>query len=390
MKKIILFIFLVFSLLGCGDNEKIPETANTKIIVPYDYYQERASSVKLQGIVSVNLFENNIPTEEQLKNIAEELITKNPNYENYFFTFKFPFTRKRPEKDANNFQLYYNINKLGKNDFEIQALYPQMKYYNLTLNKNIVGKLGINQLSNITPIKVGVSLEEIVSKLGTPSEKENNTYIYYIVNNKYQTFGTLYLEINDEKVSNVEFYSNNLNFNEKQLSKIKEYIAGNIPLSELEIKEVDDIYPFSISIKQFPERLKYSRLSMGDIDNIDYLEKNNKATIDFIIPAKQKNYVDYTFDIKNQNLLKVTIVSEGNTDENYENFLSDMSRAFLVLDPECNFLRINSTILSKVNFLYDDFISSKNYKSSTRMGKYKIDLQKNKNKIILTISENKA
>lgn len=389
MKKIALFICFICLLLGCGDEEKKSQVPDTKIVIPYDYYQERANSVKLQGIVSLNLFENNLPTEEQLKNIAEDLIMKNPDYENYFFTFKFPFTQKRPEKDANNFQLYYNINKLGKNDFEIQALYPQMKYYNLTLSKNIIGKLGINQISNITPIKVGTSLNEIFFKLGNPSEKKDNTYIYYIVNNRNQTFGTLYLEENDSKISNVAFYSNNLNFDENQLSQIEKYIAGDISLSDLKIKEIDDIYPFSISIKQFPERLNYSRLSMGDIDNVDYLEKVNKTTVDFIIPAKQKNYVKYTFDIKSQNLSKVTIVSEDNTDENYEKFLSDMSRTFLVLDPECNFLRINSTILSKLNFLYDNFVNSKNYKASILMGKYKIDLQKNKAKVILNISENK-
>ena len=99
MKNFIFFIFLALSLLGCGNSEKEQKTRDTHIIIPYNFYKERASSVKLQGIVSVELVENTLPTVEQMKGVAKELISKNPKFENYFFRFQFPFTQKRPGKN---------------------------------------------------------------------------------------------------------------------------------------------------------------------------------------------------------------------------------------------------------------------------------------------------
>lgn len=390
MKKLFLLFTFIFLLFGCGDEEKteVKPVVEEKVI-PYSFYEKGSNSVKFQGIVNLQLTDDKIPDLEQMKEVAKQLITKNPKFENYFFRFEFPFGQKRPEKNAMDFQLYYNINKLGDNDFEIQPLYQQMTFYDITLKENVINKIGINKISSISPIKINDSIEEIVKKLGSPSEKEEDRYYYYIVNERNQMFGILYLEIKENKVSNVGFYSNNINFTENQLKELKEYVLGNKKLEDLNIRELKDIYPFTISGEDFKDRWTFSRLSLGDVDEIEYLIKDNGKTFDFIVPANGENYVKYGFNYKNDNLEKIVIVSENNTDKNYDDFLWDISRALAVLDPECNFLIERNNILGNLDFLYDQFSSSKNYKKNINEGKYKFNIQKKKNKTYLTISENK-
>ena len=194
MKKILLLFVLLFSLLGCGSEEK--EEVKQEAI-PYSFYETYTSSVKLQGIISVDLIEDKLPTVEQMKIVAQELISQNPNYENYFFRFEVPFTKKRPEKKATDFRLYYNINKLGDNDFEVQPLFYQLPFNSITLNEKMIDKLGINKISNISPISIGTSIEDVVAKLGEPSEKTEDTYSYYVVNDRCQMFGVLYVSLKD-------------------------------------------------------------------------------------------------------------------------------------------------------------------------------------------------
>ena len=181
MKKLFLLFTFIFLLFGCGDEEKteVKPVVEEKVI-PYSFYEKGSNSVKFQGIVNLQLTDDKIPDLEQMKEVAKQLITKNPKFENYFFRFEFPFGQKRPEKNAMDFQLYYNINKLGDNDFEIQPLYQQMTFYDITLKENVINKIGINKISSISPIKINDSIEEIVKKLGSPSEKEEDRYYYYI------------------------------------------------------------------------------------------------------------------------------------------------------------------------------------------------------------------
>lgn len=388
MKKILLLFVLLFSLLGCGSEEK--EEVKQEAI-PYSFYETYTSSVKLQGIISVDLIEDKLPTVEQMKIVAQELISQNPNYENYFFRFEVPFTKKRPEKKATDFRLYYNINKLGDNDFEVQPLFYQLPFNSITLNEKMIDKLGINKISNISPISIGTSIEDVVAKLGEPSEKTEDTYSYYVVNDRCQMFGVLYVSLKDNKVTDVSFYSSNLKLSKNQLSEIKEYVLGNKALADLNIRELEDIYPFSFSAVDFEKRLYFSRISLGDIDETEYITQDNSNTFDFIIPAKEENYVKYTFDTKSKNsdLIKVSVVSEKNTDDNYDKFLWDLCRALVVLDPECNFLTERIEILKKLNFLYDQFSSNKSIKASVADGKYKYTLNKSKSKVTLVITENK-
>lgn len=387
MKKILLLFVLLFSLLGCGSEEK--EEVKQEAI-PYSFYETYTSSVKLQGIISVDLVEDKLPTVEQMKIVAQELISQNPNYENYFFRFEVPFTKKRPEKKASDFRLYYNINKLGDKDFEVQSLFQQLPFNSITLNEKMIGKLGINKISNISPISIGTSIEDAVAKLGEPSEKTEDTYSYYVVNDRCQMFGVLYLSLKDNKVADVSFYSSNLKLSKNQLSEIREYVLGNKTLAELNIKELKDIYPFSVNGQDFTKRLGFAFLSLGE-EEPEYIFESINDDFFAKIPSKNENYIKYNIDpySKDYKLIKVSIFSKTLTDEDYDTFLTDIMRVCIFLDPECDFGVARNEILKKLNFFYDEFISKDSYKKTAIDGKYKYTLNKSKSKVTLVITENK-
>lgn len=387
MKKIFTFIFLIFTLFGCGEDKSL--SPEPKEIIPYSFYQNSESSVKLGGIVNVNLVNDKFPSITEMEMVANDIIGKNPKFENYFFRFEIPFNIARPSKTPQKFDLYYNINKLGKNDFEIMPLYQQLQFYDLTIKKEYIGKLGFNKISNISPLKIGMSIEELIDKLGSPSEKTKDTYSYFILNDRCQTFGTLYLSIKDDKVEEISFSSYNINFTEEQISDIKEYIKGNKELSSLKIKELDDIYPFSVKGEDFKYRLNYSLFSLAE-PKPDYVIESIDEDYYAKIPSKNSNYVKYFFNpySKDFEVTKISIFSKTTTEEEYDTFLTDLMQALIFLDPETDFFFRNE-VLKKLNFLYDQFISKKPYKNTVISGKYKYSVNKTKNKVYLTIRENK-
>ena len=253
MKKFfIIFVFLSL-LVACGSekNENSSTTTNTTSeisqskMLNYDFMiEQNIKTVKLQGDVPLDFVNGEIPTFDEMKLIAEDIAKKYPNYQNYFINFKFPLTdtsEKRNETDYNSLCLF---TKSDNSDFRLVPHYNNIPTMDLTLNKNIVGHLGINLISNISPIKEGMSLSQVKEKLGEPAEINNETKEsqYYILNENYQVLGILFIQYTGDNVKVANFFSLNNNFSKEQLSAIDSYIAGNLKLEDLKIKELKDIY----------------------------------------------------------------------------------------------------------------------------------------------------
>ena len=253
MKKKFIFFVLLSLLVACGSEKKensstatnvTTETSQSKTL-NYDFMiEQNIKTVKLQGDVPLDFVNGEIPTFDEMKLIAEDIAKKYPNYQNYFINFKFPLTdpsERRNEYDYNSLCLF---TKSNNSEFRLILHYNNLPTMNLTLNKNIVGHLGINLISNISPIKVGMTLSQVKEKLGEPSEINNETKEsqYYVLNKNYQVLGILFIQYINDTVKSANFFSWNNNFSKEQLSAIDSYIAGNKKLEDLKIKELIDIY----------------------------------------------------------------------------------------------------------------------------------------------------
>lgn len=253
MKKKFIFFVLLSLLVACGSEKNensstatniTTETSQSKIL-NYDFIiEQNIKTVKLQGDVSLDFINGKIPTFDEMKLIAEDIAKKYPNYQNYFINFKFPLTDTSERRNEDNYNSLCLFTKSDNSDFRLVLHYNNIPTMDLTLNKNIVGHLGINLISNISPIKEGMSLSQVKEKLGEPAEinKETKESQYYVLNEKYQVLGILFIQYTDDNVKVANFFSLNNNFSKEQLSAIDSYIAGNIKLEDLKIKELKDIY----------------------------------------------------------------------------------------------------------------------------------------------------
>ncbi|KDE74770.1 hypothetical protein FUSO7_00895 [Fusobacterium necrophorum BFTR-2] len=208
--------------------------------------EQNIQGIKLQGNVFLDFTNGRLPNIDEMRLISEDISEYYPNFENYFINFKFPFTDISEKRNEEIFDSYYLFNKTGNSDFlpiTHHNLIPELK---ITLNKKVINHLGINLITNIAPITEGMSLAEVKQKLGEPSIVSENKEIkeieYYVVNEKYQVLGMLFIHHENNLVKSAKFFSLRLNFTKKQLADIDSYIAGNKKFSDLNIKELKDIY----------------------------------------------------------------------------------------------------------------------------------------------------
>ncbi|EJU17769.1 putative lipoprotein [Fusobacterium necrophorum subsp. funduliforme Fnf 1007] len=247
MRKLIFFLLLLV-FVGCGNDEtsniKVPEDKNepSKIAtISYKFDITDKTSVKLQGDVYLYYgIDNLIPTVEEMKSVALELIQNHPSFENYFFYFHFQFSNLNEQ--GKDYNLYYRISKLGKEDFQITPLYEEIPMFNITFEDIVVGCGGIFPFYSVAPIKIGDSFDILKEKIGNPAVTKNNKVEYYLVNDKYQMFGVLALTLTENIVSDINFYSLNLHLKKSQIEDIKSYITGTKKYEELKIKELEDIF----------------------------------------------------------------------------------------------------------------------------------------------------
>ena len=243
MKKIFIFFILLFLLVSCGSEKE--ETQKQKNI-EYTFIPTDETSVKLQGKVPLNFVNGEIPSVDYLKKIATQIVEDNPKYENFFIYFTFPFVEYH-QKAGSDISLYYLVSKSKEDtDFDISSMYSNLEFTKLTFNENVIGHLGINKLSTIAPIVVGTPINDIIAKLGTPSQMDEGEHkdncMYYIVNDNRQMIGILYLYVKDNQVSDISFYSPIIQYSKSELTDIKSYIMGSKKYETLKIKELTNIY----------------------------------------------------------------------------------------------------------------------------------------------------
>ena len=243
MKKIFMFFIFLFLLVACGSEKEV--TQNEKRI-EYNFIPTDKTSVKLQGKVPLDFINGELPSVDYLREVATQIMEDHPEYENFFINFTFPFAEYHG-KVSSDISFYYLASKLKEDsDFDIRPMYSNLEFTKLTFNENMIGHLGINKLSTIAPITVGTPIKDITAKLGTPTKMDNGEHkdncMYYIVNDNRQMIGILYLDVKDEKVSDISFYSPIIQYSKSQKNDIKSYIMGAKKYESLKIKELTDIY----------------------------------------------------------------------------------------------------------------------------------------------------
>ncbi|CAL7899401.1 hypothetical protein [Fusobacterium necrophorum] len=236
MKKILILLSMIFLFISCEDKKESG-------VIPYTIVNTEPFGEKFQCDIAIDFVNNEIPNVDQMKKVAEKIQKEHPEFKNYFFNFQFPFTDESESRNEYNFVSYYLLEKLdGNSDFRPVPHYNLIPENKITLNKEVVGHLGINMITNISPISTGMKLSEVEEKLGKPSIVHEKEVEYYIVNEKYQILGILFVQHSDSLVKVANFFPLRLNISKEQLSEIDAYIAGNKKFTDLNIKELKDIY----------------------------------------------------------------------------------------------------------------------------------------------------
>ena len=387
MKKFLFFLLLLVSFLGCGDSESKKQDKQPKQIIEYNFYESGSNSVKLQGFVKVNQLNGELPTVDQLKDVASDIIEKNPKYENYFFNFTYDFIKQRPGKQADKFNKYYQISKLGKEDFRITNLYRELPYHRVTIADKNINLLGIKRLNEIQPIRLGRSIEDIEKLLGKPSEINENVYTYYLTNPKNQMLGCLYITFTNSQVSSVSFYSPNLSMSKQDTQDIIKYLKGELNYDDLKIKYLEDIYDFDIDIDEFIARQKLSDMYLGIVDKYEinnYKDKYNNFCVEY---GESGSRVIFKFANNSGvfNLNEVELTTRYLDDKTYPKFLENLDRVLVVINPDVNYFKTSPQILRELGISEEVIKNTQTKKTSYETLKYKYSFVKDKSMSSLKI-----
>ena len=387
MKKFLFFLLLLVSFLGCGDSESKKQDKQPKQIIEYNFYESGSNSVKLQGFVKVNQLNGELPTVDQLKDVASDIIEKNPKYENYFFNFTYDFIKQRPGKQADKFNKYYQISKLGKEDFRITNLYRELPYHRVTIADKNINLLGIKRLNEIQPIRLGSSIEDIEKLLGKPSEINENVYTYYLTNPKNQMLGCLYITFTNSQVSSVSFYSPNLSMSKQDTQDIIKYLKGELNYDDLKIKYLEDIYDFDIDIDEFIARQKLSDMYLGIVDKYEinnYKDKYNNFCVEY---GESGSRVIFKFANNSGvfNLNEVELTTRYLDDKTYPKFLENLDRVLVVINPDVNYFKTSPQILRELGISEEVIKNTQTKKTSYETLKYKYSFVKDKSMSSLKI-----
>lgn len=387
MKKFLFFLLLLVSFLGCGDSESKKQDKQPKQIIEYNFYESGSNSVKLQGFVKVNQLNGELPTVDQLKDVASDIIEKNPKYENYFFNFTYDFIKQRPGKQADKFNKYYQISKLGKEDFRITNLYRELPYHRVTIADKNINLLGIKRLNEIQPIKLESSIEDIEKSLGKPSEINENVYTYYLTNPKNQMLGCLYITFTNSQVSSVSFYSPNLSMSKQDTQDIIKYLKGELNYDDLKIKYLEDIYDFDIDIDEFIARQKLSDMYLGIVDKYEinnYKDKYNNFCVEY---GESGSRVIFKFANNSGvfNLNEVELTTRYLDDKTYPKFLENLDRVLVVINPDVNYFKTSPQILRELGISEEVIKNTQTKKTSYETLKYKYSFVKDKSMSSLKI-----
>lgn len=284
MKKLAILFFLLFSFLGCGGSKEKEEPIK---LIPYNYKTIYNKGPKVQNIVEVDLIDatidlgsGRIPTIEELKVVFEDLMKVYSNKENHFAIFVLPLSSTlTPNIFDKGGIAICEIRKIGDNEIEITDLKNQLEYNIMTIELSFIGKLGFLKYKNITPIELGSSIKDFINKNGEPYSREEGIYSYILLNNSYQTLGTLYLTSENSKIKGIKFISVNGALTKNESKEMENIILNNeIKEGSNLSKKLDNLYynkpKFKLTRKQWGKNIsKYF-----DSGKLIHVEKNDKGT----------------------------------------------------------------------------------------------------------------
>lgn len=284
MKKLITLLTLIFLLLGCGGSKEKKESVE---LIPYTYKTIYNNGPKVQNIVKVDLIgatielgSGRMPTTEELKVVFEDLMKIYPDKENHFAIFVLPLSSTLTSNTLNKDGIAIcDMRKIGNNEIEIIDLKNQLEYNTMTIELSFISKLGFIKYKNIIPVELESNIKDFIDKNGDPYSIKDRIYSYILVNDSFQTLGTLYLTSEDGKIKGIKFISLNDALNDNENKEMEKLILNN------EIKEGSNLSKKLENLYYNKPKFKFTRKQWGkniskyfDSGKLVHVEKEDMET----------------------------------------------------------------------------------------------------------------
>lgn len=218
MKKIVWIFLLISSLIFANSNNYSIEKVVSQ------------NGTKYQAEIRVELIDEKLPTEKQLKDILLEIKSENTANKNFFIYAGLPI-----KENSKELIYLYKISQMGNEDIIIDSLRANVEFSKMKINNEYKNKIGAINYNCLIPLKKGIEIKEIIGKYGEPFNLSDETYSYLLLSKTNKIIATLYLETKDNKVVEYSTFSMDDSINQKELISLLE---GKIKSPKLNAKQL--------------------------------------------------------------------------------------------------------------------------------------------------------
>lgn len=397
MKKLIILLTLIIILISCGGSKEKKENAK---LIPYTYKTIYDNGPKVQNIVKVDLIDatidlgsGRIPTIEELKVVFEDLRKIYPDKENHFAIFVLPLSSTLTPSTLNKDGIaIYDMRKIGNNEIEVIDLKDQLEYNVLSIQLSFIGKLGLVKYKNIIPIELGSNIKDFIDKNGEPYSIKDGIYSYILVNDSFQTLGTLRLTSEGGKIKEIKFISLNDVLNDNENKEMEKLILDN------EIKEGANLSKKLENLYYNKPKFKFTRKQWGkniskyfDSGKLVYVEKEDMETYFNQALYLSENIVIFnSWNKKSDNLTDLSIIGAQieNSNKLKEDYLEVIEKVIASTGIKISESRFKS-LMDKLGF-YDKVNWEKGWNTYIEIENFGFELEINKieNYVAFRIKDN--
>lgn len=397
MKKLIILLTLIIILISCGGSKEKKENAK---LISYTYKTIYDNGPKVQNIVKVDLIDatidlgsGRIPTIEELKVVFEDLRKIYPDKENHFAIFVLPLSSTLTPSTLNKDGIaIYDMRKIGNNEIEVIDLKDQLEYNVLSIQLSFIGKLGLVKYKNIIPIELGSNIKDFIDKNGEPYSIKDGIYSYILVNDSFQTLGTLRLTSEGGKIKEIKFISLNDVLNDNENKEMEKLILDN------EIKEGTNLSKKLENLYYNKPKFKFTRKQWGkniskyfDSGKLVHVEKEDMETYFNQALYLSENIVIFnSWNKKSDNLTDLSIIGAQieNSNKLKEDYLEVIEKVIASTGIKISESRFKS-LMDKLGF-YDKVNWEKGWNTYIEIENFGFELEINKieNYVAFRIKDN--